>query len=166
MKTKTINLYTFDELSSVVQDKVIAKFRNENEHDFLGEYMLDMLDQNIKDYGITAIDRHVGYMLTNCQGDGAMFYGRYSWKDYTITIKQTGRYTHSHSKIIEMVNTDTDVDAPEDAYKAFEAIYQTVCRELERAGYAAIDAENSEESIVEMIKDNEYTFRDNGVMEN
>jgi len=177
MKTKTINLYTIDELKIVNEkgyQKAIESFRNDNEYYFLSEsmeeYLIELLQESkvIKYDGVS--DLKVYYSLSYCQGDGAMFTGlityNYKGKDYLIKIKQSGRYYHSNSKDYSTTDTEgEEVDEWQEVEESFDTEYKSICEKLEQWGYDYIESEDSEENIVDTIKANEYTFTSNGTIE-
>lgn len=93
-----------------------------------------------------------------------MFIGRFEFKGQPVTVTHDGplsnHYCHKYTATIdtgEMRSKDVD---------AFKAAYMEICDELERAGYDHIEYITSEESFIEACEANEYTFRENGVMEN
>ncbi len=170
MKTKTINLYTFDELSKDVQDKVLQNFRDEDECEYLPDDMQYKIDELLKENNITGKAR-VYYSLSNCQGDGAMFEGEFQYKDITLYIEHSGMYYHFNSKTIEAQETNNlgyHIDEEEPLNKQveeFEALYETIARELEKYGYDCIEAHNSDENLIEMINANDYLFTDKGIID-
>lgn len=104
------------------------------------------------------------YSLGHSQGDGLMFEGVFNWKNYQVKIKQSGRYYHNHSKEIE-IETLTGNNAIEGTYQRFEAIYQKICKELEKEGYSFIEDRQSEAFFIEECNANEWLFTKDGVME-
>lgn len=172
MKTKTINLYEYKELSKESQGKVIEYFRKGNEYSQLEEYMEESIVSLLKDNGIVETgDTKINYSLSYCQGDGAMFYGFFKWKGYNVTIKQAGRYSHYNSKDINITDNEgesipnTVFYAKQPVDEAFNEVYVSICKKLEKYGYACIEAEDSEERIVETIEANEYLFTEEGRIE-
>lgn len=177
MITKTINLYTIDELKEVNEkgyEKAIKSFRSSNEYYYLPEsmeeYLIELLNESksIKYDGES--DLKVQYSLSYCQGDGAMFTGTviytYKGKDYTIKIKHSGNYSHHNSKNFYTIDTEgEEVNEWEEVEKAFDIEYKDICKKLERWGYDFVESEDSEENIVDNIQANEYTFTINGDIE-
>ena len=109
------------------------------------------------------------WSLSHSQGDGAMFEGTFDWGKYRVYIKQSGRYYHSNSATIEIQEADNlgfHMDDEHADVIAFDVIYQKICKELERAGYEAIEWELSETAFVDACNSNEWTFRENGKIEN
>lgn len=178
MKTKTINIYSFEELSKEAQERAHTDWIQNNDYFFLPDNMSEWLhelleENNIKDLNDTSKagtkPTPVYYSLSYCQGDGVMFAGEFEWKDYRVSIKHSGHYYHSYSKIIDIYKDDEtgmSVDAEEEIYTEFENIYQNICKELERRGYDHIEYEDSLESFLEACEVNDYTFLENGKMEN
>lgn len=163
MKTKTIELYEYDELSPEAKEKARAQWNEHNDNPLMQSHMINLLKEKLDDrkikYDVDSID--VRYSLSYCQGDGFMFEGTlYDDKGRTITIKHSGRYYHSYSKEIDYP------EASERDYANFEKVYQSICKEMEKIGYDEIEYQESEESFREACEANGYTFRINGEMEN
>lgn len=173
MQTKHIKVYEYKELTKDAQKVAYENWRSGVEHDFLEESMIDKLFTLLKKYKVTLPDNSmpkISYSLSYCQGDGAMFYGDYVWRKYTIKIKQSGRYSHSNSKIVDIYKDIHDNgeynDASEKTYQDFEKVYQKICKELENYGYKCIEDAESIESFKYCCEDYKYTFTENGKMEN
>jgi len=175
---KTYTVYKFDELPEESQQLALDNWRDSGMTDdpFLQDYIRERAHELITDNGIVAHkqgyndDLDVFYSLSNSQGDGAMFVGSFSWNKYpniTINIKQRGNYSHSNSKEIDIQTNDEAIDELSDTehdkiYQEFEAIYQSICKELEQYGYDQIEYQNSDECIKEQIEANDYNFTLNG----
>lgn len=169
MKTKTITLYEYSELSPEAKEKALDKWNEYNDDPLMQSHMINLLKEELDERGIKydtdSID--VRYSLSYCQGDGFMFLGEIDWKDYTVTIKHSGHYYHSDSKTIDMkYDTGEDVSDDEPEFAEFEAIYQEICKKMEQVGYDNIEYVTSEEYFIEACDVNEYTFREDGTMEN
>ena len=179
MKTKTITLYEYSELSQKAKNKALAKWCENNDMPFLADNLAERLHELLEENGIKDTNdtskagtkpTPVLYSLSSCQGDGAMFEGTFTWGKYTVYIKHSGRYYHSNSKTIEIVDENGHEASEENHNESlnddFEEVYQAICKELERMGYDEIEHENSEENFIEMCEANEWTFREDGTMEN
>lgn len=161
-ETITYKIYKFDELKAKVKEKVIEKFRNNNEYYFLKEDIKERAKEMLKEHKINIIkDFQVFYSLSNCQGDGLCFIGSFRWKNYNINIEHIGNHNHSNSTNI-IIETKNYNDAKQKVYDEFNEIYQLICQELEKFGYDWIDAEDSEENIKDNIEANEYEFLEDG----
>lgn len=177
MKTKTINLYEYEELLPEAKEKALAHYREHNFEPFGLQVHLDNEIQTLlEQHGIKPISTadkkydskyaQIYYSLSSCQGDGVMFEGTFTWNGYTVNIKRAGRYYHSNSKCVEITDEEGNTVDTEEPYTAFEAIYQSICKELERQGYDYIEDMESEAYFIELCNDNGYTFREDGTMEN
>lgn len=172
MKTKTISLYEYSELSPKAKEKALSKWQETVDNPLLQSHMINVLKEKLEERGIKydtdSID--VRYSLSNSQGDGFMFEGELVWGKYTIYIKHGGgRYYHSNSALVEVQETDNlgfHMDDDHEDVKKFDALYQEICKEMERIGYDEIEYEQSEESFINACEANEYTFREDGTMEN
>lgn len=174
MKTKTITLYNFNELTKEAQEKAHQDWIASNDYPFLSdcmnEWLHELLEENkTKDLNDTSKPNTkptpVFYSLSYSQGDGVMFEGHFEWKKYQVIIKHSGHYYHSNSKTIEITYGD-DNEATEKVYAEFEKIYQSICEELETRGYNQVEYEDSLEVFEETCQANEYTFLSTGKMEN
>lgn len=168
MKTTTIQLYSFNELSSQAQQRALDAYNNYNDMPFLSDYLFEYFLEELKTYNIERVDNkqaRLFYSLGYSQGDGLMFQGTFKKDGYTITVQHSGHYYHSNSKDITIVD-DNGEDAPQNTYNDFEDIYQKICKTLEKLGYDYIDSERSIENFQEVCELNNYTFEANGNMRN
>lgn len=170
MKTKTITLYEYAELSPEAKERALNDWNEYNDDPMMQSHMINLLKEELEERGIkydeNSID--VRYSLSHCQGDGFMFEGELEWGKYTIYIKHSGLYYHSYSKTVEMQETDNlgfHIEDEKDEAE-FEALYQEICKKMERIGYDHIEHITSEESFIEECNANGYTFREDGTMEN
>ena len=173
MITKTINLYSLDELSEKAKEKAHDDYLEMLDFPLLSEEMTDRLEILLLEKGIkwqeikekTGIwkNRKVHYSLSHSQGDGTMFTGRFYWKDKTITISHSGHYYHSYSKNIYI--EDEEGNLIDDENDEFEKIYQSICKELENIGYSHIESETSFETFKENSELNGWTYREDGTSE-
>lgn len=170
MKTKTITLYDYSELSPAAKEKALQQWNEYNDDPFMQSHMINLLKEELEErgiqYDIDSID--VRYSLSHCQGDGFMFEGHLTWNGYTVKIKHQGHYYHSYSKSVEMykVHDGQEIEPTEEDAAAFEEVYQEICTKMEQTGYNHIEYITSEESFIEACDANGYTFRENGIMEN
>jgi len=163
MKTKTINLYEYSELSDKAKEKALNEWNETNDDPLMQSHMINLLKEELEErgveYDVDSMD--VRYSLGYCQGDGFMFIGKITWKGEEIEITHGDHhYCHAYTARFETGDLKSeDVDA-------FKAMYIEVCKKMEGIGYSEIEYRQSEESFIEACEANEYTFRENGVMEN
>lgn len=169
MKTKTINLYSYEELSKESKEKALENWRKDNQYFFLEEDLLNRLGEYLDDAKIKKVgDPKVLFSLSHSQGDGVMFEGEFKWGKYTLYIKRYGRYCHSKSAIIEMQETDNlgfSMDDEDACVIDFTELYEEICRKLEKDGYDFIEYEDSEENFMQECNGSGYTFTSDGIME-
>jgi hypothetical protein len=174
MRTKTIYLYRFDELSKEAKDKAIEYFREQEEFYFLEDDMKNELDNILDDNeDIKAIgETKVYYSLSYSQGDGVMFEGQFKMSKYPnliFEVKHSGHYYHEYSKTTEIIE-DFDEGEPmstneyRKADLEFEKWYLETCINLKKYGYEVIEYEQSDEAITEFIEVNEYEFLEDGTI--
>ena len=173
MKTKIIELYEYSELSKEAQEKALNKWDETNDDPMMQSHMINLLKEKLDDlkikYNVDSID--VRYSLSFSQGDGFMFIGKIMWREKDIRKKILElveiTITHNNSRYYHMRTANFDYDGLSDAeFKQFEAVYEAICREMERIGYAEIEYQQSEVHFEEVCDSMGYTFRVNGVMEN
>ncbi len=164
MKTISINLYNINELSEDAQEKARRAWADDEDYSFLEDDILYRLNELLTENKITSIgEPQVNYSLSYCQGDGAMFYGTYQWGTWDVKIEHSGRYYHSYSKNIDIYQSNDDsIEAEKHTYDKFEAIYQSICKELARYGYDCINEHDGMENFKELCDSNDDLFTKDG----
>jgi hypothetical protein len=167
-----ITAYKFDELSPEAKEKARQWYREGNQYDQLSDEMDAALEGELEKAGITALNKPtVYYSLGYCQGDGACFIGMFGHDGYTFKVTHEGRYYHYNTIDAELVcrNTDGEVEAKEGDSRdvraiesAFLYLCRAICRNIEKAGYAEIDHENSDANVDEVLRINDYLFTEAG----
>lgn len=92
MRTATIRVYTFEELSAQAKEKAREWYKGEMNEDFTAE--ADMITDTMLDYikneggaGESISDLKVSWSLSCCQGDGASFTGTvYGYDDNALVL--------------------------------------------------------------------------------
>ena len=143
MKTKTISLYEYSELEPKAKEKALDNYRNDSFDTYALQVHLDNeIEPLLEKHGIKPVQCIKGYetthakiyfSLAHCQGDGVMFENTFDWKQYRVYIRQSGHYYHSHSAQIEIQEADNlgfHMDDEHEDVKAFDEIYQSICKEL------------------------------------
>lgn len=163
MRTINKKIYKFDELSDKAKEKARDWYREADDLPMLSDYLDSQLEEALAHNKITA-DKppKISYSLGYCQGDGAMFEGVVHWGKFTAKIKHSGHYYHYNSKEIDLTVTENGEEAEEVEYAAFNELYISICRELEREGYNYIEEERSAERVDENIIANDYEFDEDG----
>lgn len=173
MKTKTIELYTYQELDQNAQEKALSKWRDGNDYWFLSDCLANRLHELLTENGITDKNdtslpgtkpTQVLYSLGHSQGDGCYFEGNFTWNGYGIRIVHSGRYCHYNS--VSMIVLNGEGERMDGHEHKFEPLYKSICDQLESYVYGFIESEDSEESFTEACEANEWTFRKDGEMEN
>lgn len=181
MKTKTINLYNFDELTKEQQKKAIDNLRNINtDGDYWFEDIIREWKEKLTRQGFLSPEIYFSGFCS--QGDGASFKaevdiekflkGRrmatkykeaitnYQEGESSAEITTSGRYCHEYTMTIDGYNTPDELDS----------LILDHAREQARKIYKELEKEyfylSSDESIIDTIKANEYTFNEQGMIEN
>ncbi len=168
--TREIELYEYSELSKEAKKKALDTWNETNDLPFMQSMLNDECGQLLKENGITCTSNHPVclYSLAHCQGDGLMFQGSFIWYGHSVKVKHSGHYYHSHSKTVDITKIvdGQEIEASENEYAEFEAVYQSICKELATIGYDFIESETSEERFIDECNANEWTFTKDGVMDN
>lgn len=161
IKTK---VYTLDELSKEAKEKAREWWKQTNDMPFLKDYMQMHLEGLLEKNKMVCSDAKIYYSLSYSQGDGAMFEGTIEYKECTFKVKQYGHYNHYNSyQVVDAYTSHENGNNLDAVQMEFEDRYKAVCKELERLGYTDVEHENSDETVDENIKANEYTFTAEGV---
>ena len=164
MKKKTITLYEYTELSPEAKTKALGNWNRTNDDPFMQSHMINLLKEKLGERGIKydADSIDVLYSLSHCQGDGFMFTGKLQCRGKTLTITHNDpHYCHSNT-----ASFSYDGKFTEKQLKLARGVYEAICKEMEEAGYAEIEYQQSEEVFMETCEANGYTFREDGTMEN
>jgi len=167
MREVKINVYDFKELDKKVQDKVIQKFRNEEEFDMLSEVLHNELATISVEFGFKPVGKvDLNYSLSNCQGDGVCFMGEFLYEkdNQKLFIKKNShRYSHYNTVDITIIDLSTGEEVNDELeYNAFKEMYKEMCDKLEKSGYDYIEDVIKEENIIVMINSNEFEFYKDG----
>jgi len=159
--TKEYKVYEFKELSREAKDKAIETWYTDIEgFDFLSDDMKSELEILLQDAGVEVIELgKIYYDLSYSQGSGAMFEGIYKWQEKEFTVKHSGHYYHYNSKTI-------DTEANKALEDAFNLLYVSICKKLEKFGYSVIEYRMNDDEFQEHCEANEYQFLENGKLFN
>lgn len=186
MKNVQIKLYSINELSKEIKEKVIEKFKNNFDID-LDFFNYDVIE-DLKSKGWN--DVKLQYSLSYCQGDGLSFSGKLDLKWFleniyskkltkfkiwalneyiykVISKGNTGHYSYSHKNQIEFEHNypyerKHIEKLLENVLDEVKDYYVKLCNEYEKQGYNEIDYQLSNEYITEFLENNEYEFFENG----
>ena len=89
MRTKTINVYTYSELSEKAKEYAIMTYGRFNDEEFLTEEM----ELQLHDAGFP--DAKVNWSLSSCQGDGVCFMGEWHGEIKTNFASNRKKATHN-----------------------------------------------------------------------
>jgi hypothetical protein len=171
MKTVSLNLYSYDELSKEAKARALRDWNEDNNDDpFLTSHLYNLVKEELDERGIKyAVDTiNVLYSLGYSQGDGLMFEGEMTFEGHDVTVEHRGHYYHSYSKTVTWGDFEGESKEGEEEAIAerFESVYHDICKKIERAGYDEIEYQQSEEAFIGACEANEYTFEANGEMRN
>jgi len=175
MTTKTINLYSFDELTKEQQEKVIENHRDINTFDNWHDWEIEEWTQKLSRQGFN--DAKIYFSGFYSQGDGASFSANVDLSKFlkgrrlatkyakemklaeetgdNIVIEQSSpHYCHEYTMSIDSDNLPADLEnfILEEARKQACAIYKDL-----RSLYEDL---TSNETIAETLRANEYLFNE------
>ena len=158
-ETKIIKIYKFDELSKEIQKRLIEEAKEYQLEAYCENFLLEDMEEEAKRllqkyFGDKATFKKVYYDLSYCQGSGAMIEFDLIYYNKHVTIKQYGHYYHENSfTIIENYGEELT----EKQYKQLKDKIYSINIEFAKAGYNLIDEPCTDEDIIELLKENEYT---------
>lgn len=186
MKTKTINLYEFSELSEQVKKSVLDKLRYINT-EYLEWYDsdFDFWIDKLKEAGFT--DAKIFFSGFSSQGDGACFDANIDLSKFTdnarllrlaeqtpFYISKTrfgNHYSHEKTRYVDFdsiaLERQTNIhNALSELCQKIEALRLSISKEIYRDLENTFDGLTSDAAIIETIESNGYTFTENGKLEN
>jgi len=166
MKTVTYKVYNFNELSYKAKQNAIDKWYEKEDYPMLAEELTESCKALLEDKKITHDDLKLYYSLACCQGDGLCFIGKFQWKKYRISITHNYRYYFAKSTAITLEDEEGNEVYDKDVIEQFTNIYLDICGKLEKEGYSTLEYRMDFEEMQENCEANEYTFTDDGVMDN
>lgn len=162
MKIKEIQVFEYDELSEDAKEKALIEHNENNDYYFLEEDLSEYLKQLLEENGIKSDDVKLEYDLSYCQGDGVNFEGNFEYKNINFDIKDNCiNYFMDNDE-----NDALKIDFIDAIYTEFKEVYKEICDKIKKSGYSQIEYELSEENFKEICDANEWTFRENGKLEN
>lgn len=161
MREITQKIYNFNELSKEIQEKLIEKEKEYQKEAFCNDFLLEEMEEKARIlleqyFGEKATFKNVYYSLNYCQGDGAMIEFELTYYNKPITIKQYGHYYHEKSFQI------CSYELTEKQEKQLKEKIYKMNYELAQYGYILIEAEYSNDEIIEILQENEY-FEDGSI---
>lgn len=169
VKILEIPLFTFSQLSKEAKQKAIDKYYESEDYPFMEDDMKEILKATLDKMKVKYEEVKPLYSLSYSQGDGFCFTGKIS-KD-GITLKLTHSYRYYFAKSVDMSFVDKDgeeIDEEKEVEKVkkLQDIYFSVCKTLEKHGYAILEYRMNFEEMAELCEANEYTFEADGSMNN
>lgn len=191
MRTETINVYKFNELSEQAKQKAIEDYRNlERDFSWLPD---DIKEELLQDDRFERVENIV-YSLSYCQGDGLSFscdgfsdetllkafnsvLGEGKERCARVLVDEFGwmfKTRHNNGNYCYASNSDVvkydgawhhdNIEGVLDEVRDYlaEEVYLPKCRELESYGYSLIEYEDSDECIIESLEINGWEFLESG----
>ena len=168
MKTKTIEIYEFDELSESAQDKAIDNIRTIN-NDY--EWW-DSIYEDAKDAGIILesfdLDRNrhaKGYFSNGAEGCAHLIVDNHG--EICETYKTARAYLKDRDKLMRTpIDGDFDETALDNSLNDLDTDFlQSILEDYSMSLQREYEYLNSKENLLEVIACNEYTFNVNGQLE-
>lgn len=188
MKTKTYQVYIFDELSKEAKEYAKQKYYESEDYCFLESDLTERLRELAPYWKETKL----AFSLSCCQGDGLSFSGtlalmpflnkffhemrrkevlcEYIYKIYSKGNK--GHYTYASKNDIDIEYNYQSGKEHKRLEKLSEAVlecvqedYLDVCKKLEKEGYGIIEYRMTDEEFSEYCDANEYEFTEDGKLD-
>ena len=157
MRTTKINVYQFKELKPEIQEKVLNRFRENEEFYFLSDMLNEHLTYLLEKNKIKSLEEiKLYYNLGYSQSDYLVFEGLFKHKGFITRITERQQYP-----LIES-NKENDKEITEKEEEKLIKIYNDLMYELKKYGYSLIDETLEDQNIKENIEINEYEFLENG----
>lgn len=156
-ETKTIKIYDFDELSKDIQENLIEKEKEYQLDAYCECFLLEDMQEEAKRllqkyFGDKATFKKVYYDLSYRQGSGAMIEFDLTYYNIYIKVRQYGHYYHECSFDLDWWGYLGDYRRN----KLKEKIIK-MNLELKKIGYDLIDEPYTDEDVIDILKENEYT---------
>ncbi len=148
----TRKVYNFADLSDEAKEKAREWYKENDDMPFLRDVVHESILSELKKRGYEVDDDvQVNFSLSYCQGDGVCFSGMVEMDAMWYEIRSDGS-----SYITEVVDESEDESTP------VLNEMREVAKIAEKAGYAEIEYQNSDEAVDETMEANEYTFTSDG----
>lgn len=182
MRTKTVNVYKYEELSETAKDKV-KQWLNEDIEDLTATLISDLYEHFCFPHA------KLSYSLNSCQGDGVSFTGTWVGEELKAIfdkaydnnvpsevtkiipylalniIRIDNRYSHEGTVITELSHDWYDeehIAIIEQVEEVIDSYRHDICKNLEDIGYTEIDDRNSDDFMELQCEANDYEFYENG----
>jgi sulfatase maturation enzyme AslB (radical SAM superfamily) len=183
MRIEEVKIFKFDELQESIQERIIEKYYEQEEYEYLSALLRESLEQ--KEDNIFTDDFKLFYSLSCCQGDGLCIQGdidikkiinllspelKTMFEDRSYRLYSTGnkgRYSYHSIQDIQYELDFYDNDNEEEIEELFnneilpivQNIYGKLCNELEKEGYSILEYRMS---IAEFADFNNDNYLENG----
>jgi hypothetical protein len=186
MKTKTITLYSFDELSDAAKKKALENLRDTNvAYSDWDDFTIEDLQTELAENGFENAKIHYSGFWS--QGDGASFDADINLEHFctdkrilaiakehaNFRIEKTSyanHYSHEKTRYVEYNDITIRQTNIAEALRELSRTIENERYQLSRKIYRSLEEEynwrTSDEQIIETIKCNEWTFLENGKLEN
>ena len=160
MKTITVNLYQFSELSEQAKKYAINKHYENEQYPFLSEDLIEFLKETLKENNCEFDNLKLYYSLSYSQGDGLCFIGELTKNNKTLILKHYSHYYYSTSVNMQFIDNETGDEIETD--NELKNIYLSTCNKLEEYGYSILEYRMNIDEFTEFSDLNEYLYYENG----
>jgi len=167
MKTISINLYKFSELSEEAKQTAIQKYYESEEYPFLEDDLTENCCELLREKDIDINNINLFYSLSYSQGDGLCFTGELKKDGITLNLTHNGHYYYAKSVNMEYYDADgEEIEEENETAQELKSIYFDICDKLEKEGYSILEYRMNNEEMSELCEANDYYFLENGTMRN
>lgn len=163
MKTITISLYRYEDLSESAKERALSDWREATgKLVFLTDDLREYIYEELTEKGFRVLGQSTSvkptikpyYSLSHCQGDGLMFEACVEDGNGNVyTISHKGHYHHERSTSISGIDAQGDQI---DTTSFEEDVYIPICKRVARRGYDEIAYWDSEEALIEADRGEVY----------
>lgn len=161
MRTETINIYKFSELSEKAKKRAIGKYYEIEEYPFLCEDLTEDVKDFLRSKNCNFENISLLYSLSYSQGDGLCFTGVIEKDGRELRLTHSYRYYFAESVSMQFVDENgEEVDEIEE----LKNIYFEACKRAEKQGYSILEYRMDENEFSEFSDANEYEYNEDGTI--
>jgi hypothetical protein len=166
MKTKTINLYEFKELSKEAKQHAIDIYYENIDWPSIRDQIKYKFYELLPDHILGVNKFYLWFSLMHRQGDGLMFTGEFLCKgqiyELVLITHIGGNYYCKNTAKFNFYNKNS---AEIHENLSFKNWYYSTCDALEKYAYSIIDYRMDEKEFEEFSRDNDFFYNERGELD-
>ena len=161
MRTETIPIFTFEELSEAAKTRAMNKHYENEDYPFLCEDLTEDVKNYLTEQKCTFENIRLLYSLSWSQGDGLCFTGEIEKDGKKLELSHNYRYCFAKS--VSMCFLDEDGEEVEEIDE-LKTIYFDACKRAEKMGYSILEYRMNEQEFSEFSDINDYEYEEDGTL--